>query len=291
MLDVLRYLAGMADSRVFKAKRPTFFGDGPEERYSSKYIHLSPILGFNPSLARAPKEVREVYADAKYVVLSRATIDPGPSQCLWPPLTDYGKESIEGIFIRERVNKLNRQCIDSKAVISVIDTSFEVLGQMSLDQGQLPGDYCICDGRLFQVHPEGHEDEDEILVGFNPDLGRMSTEGCVTRLSFEALDLEAAAGNVPNLMGKVSAPLVSVVSINSKPHKNMGLANVGGVIYGFDSVAPAVTFPLLEIRGGGSYSIYEHGEESWTREQVAMVKQYFAKKKGSFTGGRETLTR
>ena len=71
----------------------------------------------------------------------------------------------------------------------------------------------------------------------------------------------------------------------------MGLANVGGVIYGFDSVAPAVTFPLLEIRGGGSYSIYEHGEESWTREQVAMVKQYFAKKKGSFTGGRETLTR
>ena len=90
--------------------------------------------------------------------------------------------------------------------MSVIDTSFEVLGQMSLDQGQLPGDYCICDGRLFQVHPEGHEDEDEILVGFNPDLGRMSTEGCVTRLSFEALNLETAAGDVPNLMGKVSAP-------------------------------------------------------------------------------------
>ncbi|GMH47873.1 hypothetical protein TL16_g00171 [Triparma laevis f. inornata] len=66
-------------------------------------------------------------------------------------MTSFDKESIEGVFIHESADKLNRLCVESKAVISVIDASFEVLGQIILDQGQFPREYCICDGRLFQV--------------------------------------------------------------------------------------------------------------------------------------------
>ena len=165
-------------------------------------------------------------------------------------------------------------CIDSGVIVSIVDSSFEVLEEITVDQSGFPRDYCINDPRLFQVYEEGQQGEDEILIGFNPDLGMMSTDASVARLTFESLTFYESNGK-KNLVAKVSEPLISIIATEDSAHKNMGMILHEGVVYGIDSIAPLSSYPILHVNGMGVYLPAFTANKYELRSNFERVKRQF----------------
>ncbi len=227
-----------------------------------KVIPNYPLLGFNPAIAKAPEEIKDFYSGARYIALMRVTVEGFPSQCSWPPLETEGdsladevlktkQRSVKGRKPEQDDNvkavknsikdfkKTLRSNMKLQCIVTVLDANFDVLGQLPLDLSNLPPDYAVVDGRLFETS------KGDLLVSFNPTYTLMNRATIISRLYFRVVP--SSADRPAFVKAVLSTPLLGLVGVikDQSTHKNMGLVEHGDIIYGIDWAAPVAVMPLF----------------------------------------------